>query len=209
MFPKPTDAQLDLINKFTAAQIQAEEVVVVSFVGTDNLLNRSLGKWGINELEKLAGLLPGLPLTLDHDWVNVSKVQGLAFDARVTISPNPPEWVSRSASYTWNMAIIAKEGYRALEFDVSIPANAEILIPLRFGSIGKISLGGFAYKNIICPLCNVPFDDQRCPHLIPDNFTSNELNAAPYYIRSDVIDLGEASIVTIPNYIGTGTKKTS
>lgn len=209
MYAHPTPEQLTKIHRFSPANTQpfeAEELAVFEFIATDNLVNRGLGKWGIEELPVLAEFLPGLPFTLNHDWDLVEKVQGLVFDAEVrkydfsSIS----EWVlqgSNNAEY--DKEIILEEGYNTLIAFVAFDLTSPVLSKMRLGSVGKVSLGGFAYKSHVCPNCNIVFDDERCPHGMPDPYWGMTIKRnpmiAPYYIRSGVYDLGELSAVLIPN----------
>lgn len=207
--------QLKLINQFTPEQLeplQAEEIEIISFIGADNLINRGLGKWGTDELATLAKLLPGLPFTLDHDWGDVSKTQGIIFDARVNKFGVAPEPILTAAgNFDWNRRIVAEEGYITCEFDVAIPSSSPALGGLRFGQLNTVSLGGFNYRDHICPLCKASFSDERCPHLIPEVWmgwtVDTDKRFAPYYVRSGVYDLGEASLVTIPNLPGAGVRR--
>ena len=235
---------IEKVNWLTPAQLEPlrpEEIVILTFIGADNLLNRGLGKWDVNDLPKLAALLPGLPLTLDHDWDQVSKVQGVIFEARVVHERvpviNPDHWtkpdltysqdgrnyavfttkkdklapIARAGNFEWNRRIVAEEGYQTCEFDVAFPANSPALQGLRFGQLSSISLGGFNYKDHICPLCKTSFSDERCPHFIPEAWAGRthetDEQVAPYFIRSGVFDLTEASIVLNPNLPGAGVKQ--
>lgn len=200
--------QLEKINRFTPVQLpplEAHEVCVVSFVGADNLLNRGLGKWIEADLAVLTKLLPGLPFTLDHDWGEVAKGQGLIFDARMLKSQSAPQdALNQAGNFDVNRQVVAKEGHVQVEFDVSFPMRSAALEGLRFGWLGAVSMGGFNYKDIVCPLCQTSFDDKHCPHYAPDpswGLTADvgEGKVAPYYIRSQVFDLGEVSLVLIAN----------
>ncbi|MGB3205201.1 MAG: hypothetical protein WBB28_09450 [Crinalium sp.] len=209
---EPTLEQLALINRFTPVglpNLTPEEVITIPFVATDNLLTRSLGKWAADDLVTLARLLPGLPFTLDHDWGDVAKSQGLVYNTRVVKTDSAPdEIVSAAGNYDSNSQIIKKEGYIVCECDVAFPNTSAIVSALKFGMLGKVSLGGFVYKDTICPLCETSFLDKHCPHFLPEPFWSepNDIDEkiAPYFIRSGVYDLGELSLVLIPNIPGAG-----
>ena len=212
----PRPEQLDLINKYTPAQtppLKAEELIVFTFVGADNILNRSQSRWRTQELIQLAKLCPGLPLTLDHEWDDVSKVQGIIFDSRITKVNNPDivdTAINSAGNAPINNAIITTEGLLQLEFDAAIPINSQILEALRFGLLGKVSFGGFRFRDILCPICNQSFSSSACPHSIPWGSSvgmgvENE-NTAPYYVRTDVYDLLECSIVLAPNLPMAGVK---
>ncbi len=200
----PTQEQLDLINKHTPNQttpLKAEELIVITCIGADNFLCRTQGRWRTQELIQLARFCPGLPLTLNHDWDDVSKTQGIIFDSRVikVNNINTIDTVKNSGGNAIvNEAVSRVEGLTRLEIDIAIPINSQILEALRFGLVSKVSLGGFRYRDRLCPICNLSFSSSSCPHSIPWDTTGGRIesrNTAPYYIRADVFDLSECSFV--------------
>jgi hypothetical protein len=210
MYSNPTPEQLEKINSYTPDNmepLEAIEVGVVQIIATDNLLNRSWGKWGVEELPKLAALLPGLPYILNHDWNKVEGSQGLIFDARVEKYENAPDYILKAANNgAMNREIFAKEKYQALITDVAFPIKSPALEMTRFGMLQRVSLGGFMYTKQVCPLCNISFSDEECPHFPPEPMwgltPQYDPRVAPYYIRAGVYDLGELSAVIIPNIPG-------
>ncbi|MBD2005627.1 MULTISPECIES: hypothetical protein [Cyanophyceae] len=208
----PTAQQLELINRYTSAvlePLEAHEVITIPFIAADNLLNRGLGKWAADDMDAIALLLPGLPFTLDHDWGDVAKTQGLIYDARVVKSPEAPAWaVNRAGNFDQNRRIVAKEGFIQTVCDVAFPAVSQIVQGLRFGFLGAVSMGGFQYKDHACPICNSSFEDKHCPHYLPDPMwglvAESDNNVAPYYIRRGIYDLLELSQVLGPNLPAAG-----
>lgn len=212
MYTNPTPEQLEKINQYVPANMdafEASELVVLEFIATDNLLNRALGKWGKEELPKLADLLRGLPLTLDHNWREVDEVQGVCFDAEVRTYQTAPDWaINQADNADLNRSIATSEGYLQCIAMCAVMIDSPMLPPLRLGGVGKVSLGGFDYKTHVCPLCKISFEDDRCPHGMPDPWwgITSKTNpmVAPYYIRAGVFDLGELSVVLIPNMPAAG-----
>ena len=96
-----------------------------------------------------------------------------------------------------------------VEADVAFPVTSPVLSGLKFGLIGNVSLGGFVYSDVFCPSCRTSFDDKHCPHYVPDRgwTAESDENFAPYFIRQGVYDLGELSIVLIPNIPAAGVVK--
>ena len=85
-FKNPTPEQVAKINQYTpkdATPLESSEIVVVEIEIADNLLNRSYGVWDTETLDEIAKLIPGLPITLDHNWSQVSLEQGKFFDSGV------------------------------------------------------------------------------------------------------------------------------
>lgn len=199
-FPHPTPEEMLKIKKFSRAE--SHQVVVVEITAADNLMNRSRGKWSIDSLQKLAMLSPGITVTLDHDWDNISKVQGRVFDAYCEIEEPPYEDLAKAGNFDLNRWIVGEEGYAKLELKAIIPVDAPILESLWLGMTSYVSLGNFTVDDLWCPLCDHSFYDAKCPHLIPSPYETDGELTAPFYIRKGSKDLGEVSLVLIPNLPG-------
>lgn len=206
---RPTEEQLALINQYTPANlppVTADEVIVIHFVAADNLVNRGKGKWHISAMSELTDLLPGLPFTLDHDWDEVGKTQGIVFEAWAGKYAEAPSWaLDRAGNRELNQKIVAAEGYLTVECNVYFPLRSEFVEGLRLGLFNGVSMGGFTYTDILCPLCDDSFNSKHCPHYAPspwDDFGDEE--TAPYYIRYEVTDLLELSQVLAPNLPAAG-----
>jgi hypothetical protein len=209
---KPTDKQYRKISEFLSADLEhpgPDDYEIVRFIASDNLLTRSFAKWDLPELANLAKLLPGCTFTLDHDWDSVGKIQGLIFDSYVQELTPDPLVVNAADNGKTNKKIIKSEGYFGTIIEVAFPSFGEILSHLRYGVARFVSIGGFLFKDRICPLCEVSFDDPSCPHIIPDPWWGffpgaivDGLEVAPYFVRSQLLDVGEVSLVLIPNLPG-------
>lgn len=203
-FPHPTPEELEKLRKFSNAE--SHQVVVVEIIAADNLMNRSRGKWSKDSLQKLAALAPGITFTLDHDWENIGKVQGRVFDAAY-LEPEPPlEDLIKAGNFELNRWIVGEEGYGRVELKVAIPVDAPVLDSLWLGTTSYVSLGNFTIEDIWCPLCDRSFYDAACPHLIPSLYDADTDITAPFYIRKGSKDLGEVSLVLIPNLPGARVK---
>jgi hypothetical protein len=188
------------IKKFSNAE--PHQVVVVEITAADNLMNRGRGKWSKDSLLKLAMLAPGITVTLDHDWENINKVQGRVFDAKYEEEEPPDNELAKAGNFELNSWIIGDEGYAKLELKAIIPVDSPILESLWLGTISYVSLGNFTIEDLWCPLCDCSFYDDKCPHLIPSLVESDTEITAPFYIRKGSKDLGEVSLVLIPNLPG-------
>jgi hypothetical protein len=203
-YNNPTDEQYDKILAHLPLQLTPpakEDFAVLTFVATDNLINRSYSKWHLEELPKIAKMILGCPFTLDHDWGQIDKSQGICFDAKI-LKENSPDMtiLDQCNNKSLNQQIVKTEGYVSVEVDVAFPSMSPVLNLLRYGASGCVSLGGFVFQDIWCPLCNTSFDDPDCPHFIPSPWEKKYKDTAPYYIRKSIIDLAELSLVLIPNY---------
>jgi hypothetical protein len=129
----------------------------------------------------------------------------LIFDARVSRSTDL-SLLDLAGNSAINQEIFKKEGILQVEFDAAFPINSQALEGLRFGLLNKVSLGGFRFRSIDCPLCNMSFIRPECQHTIPwvSMDGNSESITAPYYIRSGVYDLTECSLILCPNLPGAG-----
>lgn len=208
----PTADQLKVINSYMpsgAASLTAESTTVVSFVAADNLLSRSLDRWDPDCLATMAERLPGLPALLDHDWEDTSKEWGRIFAAEVVrIDKASAELLDQAGNLEQNRKIVSKEGLVRVVFSVFSANDSPVVKALRRGHSGKISTGGFRFRDYWCPICDTSFSDPDCPHIPPypgwGIYPDEEDGIAPYATRIGLYDIGEASIVTIPNLPNAG-----
>lgn len=199
-FPHPTPEEMLKVKKFSKAE--SHQIVVVEITAADNLMNRSRGKWSTDSLQKLAMLAPGITVTLDHDWDNISKVQGRIFDAYCETKEPPYDDLTKAGNFDLNRWIVGEEGYTKLQLKAMIPVDAPILESLWLGMTSYVSLGNFTIDDLWCPLCDCSFYDAACPHLIPSPYEPDSDLTSPFYIRKGSKDLGEVSLVLIPNLPG-------
>lgn len=209
---QPTPAELEIINLLLPGggePLTDRDIIVETIVATDNLISRSRSKWHKDALLQLAELIVGLPFTLDHDWDEVAKVIGRVFAARVKKYDTAPARILRACGQQINnlQVIKADGGYITCECDVFIQIDSPAVQAIKLGKIDRVSIGGFDYDDLWCPLCDLSFFDKHCPHGVPDSWHSyDDDELAPYYQRKDVCDLGEISAVLIPNVPGAGIK---
>jgi hypothetical protein len=210
-FGAPNDTQLAKINTFLpngANALTADQIVSVPFVAADNLVNRSYDKWNIDSLAVMATLLPGLPALLDHDWGDTSKEWGRIYSSELIQSRTAPEKaLNRADNFDNNRQIVNKEGFAQVVFEVFASVESPVVRALRRGHSGAISTGGFRFADFHCPSCNSSFNDESCDHIPPDNWWAppgSDEAIAPYAIRVGLYDMGEASIVAIPNLPNAG-----
>lgn len=203
----PDPNQLAIIHRYQPRDTEpltADEICFVEFVAADNLVNRSKSRWHPTALPQLTDLVPGLNLMLDHDWNEVGKNQGLCISAWLMRDVTAPiELIEAAGNGRHNRKIIEAEGYQSLHFDAAIRVNSPLMDALRYCEVQFISQGGFEYQDIWCPLCDCSYHDDACPHFLPSYWKDEDTKyTMPYYERKDVTDLGEISLVTIPNLPG-------
>ena len=94
--PKLTKKQILKLNQFTPKGFpnpNPQNLTVIDFVVADNLVNRGRGKWREKDLVVLAKMLNtmGVPHTLDHDWEDITKTQGLVIAGDILKNEKAPE----------------------------------------------------------------------------------------------------------------------
>jgi hypothetical protein len=211
-FGPPSNKAMNSINQLLpngADKLTADQVISVPFVAADNLINRSYDKWDIPSLATMAAMLPGLPAMLDHDWDDISKIWGTIYNAELVQSNSAPNAaLDRAGNLENNRKIVATEGFSQVVFEVFATVDSPVVRALQGGHPGSISTGGFRFRDYVCPLCNTSFsDEENCLHVPPDNWwrlPGTHATIAPYAIRVGMFDIGEASIVSIPNLPNAG-----
>jgi hypothetical protein len=185
--------------------VKADEMMVVTWVASHNLMSHSMGVWDLASLYEMAKKFPagiGRPLQCDHEWYEMSTVKGFIFDSRLLRSNQAPDTVIEGEPefVEINQEIVASEGYYSLELDTAIPVNSEFGMAVASGLIGDCSTGGLRENVFYCPICSksqgrmVDFfkDADICPHIPPlpmmswfYDFNDPEIQKilAPYYIR--------------------------
>jgi hypothetical protein len=211
VFPSLTQQQIAKVNQFIPAgfpPVNPEKLTVVKFTVADNLVNRGRGKWREKDLVILAKMLDtmGVPHTLDHDWEDIAKTQGLVIEGKIFNEKTAPNnLISAAGNKKINSEILKKEGFVQVLATVAFPINSPIVQRLSMGIGRAVSLGGFAFEDYLCPICETSFTYKNCPHYIPggwDAWGEDPNLVAPYYIRDGLYDLGELSSVLIANLPG-------
>lgn len=210
-FPKLNEKQILKLNQFVPngfPKPNPEELTVIDFVVADNLVNRGRGKWREKDLIILSKMLDtmGVPHTVDHDWEDISKTQGLVIEGKTFKNETAPDnLVSAAGNKKLNSEIVKKEGFVQVIASVAFPIGSPIVQRLSLGIGRAVSLGGFAFEDYVCPICETSFTYKNCPHYIPggwDAWGEDPSLIAPYYIRDGLYDLGELSSVLIANLPG-------
>ncbi len=209
----PDDRQLQLINAMQPMGYEpfvADELWCQTGVVADNLINRSYGKWSVSALEQMADLIVGVPATINHDWDEVRVVWGRTFEAFVVRHPAsdvPDKLLRKAGNYDYNKEIVNKEGLVRCYATAFTPIDSPIRSMIRNVQAGEISTGGFNFTDFLCPLCNVGFGKNNCKHYPPNSWMGRNPDdnyEAPYYIRHNLIDIMEWSLVPMPNLPGAG-----
>jgi len=143
-----------------------------SGIATDNLPNRNGGRFSVRELTRISELLPGSPVSFDHN-TGYNDQQGRVLSA----------WLEQSDLSPLPQAI-AKEGYWQVKFE----AESSVL-PKPGDGLSIATL----YRTEKCPDCNCDAASWlECPR------SMQEIRDAGYVERVEVEDVLEISLVLIP-----------
>jgi hypothetical protein len=183
----------------------------VTFVASDNFVNRDLMAWSLGCLQGMAASSYGKSLLMDHDWWDCEDVQGVIFDSRIVrYADAPSEVIDAIGQRDCNLSQMRRDsGYITLEIDVFFPSDSKTLEYIASGVYQNCSTGGIritpsgALSGLICPLCNVSFSDPSCPHTIPIPYESHP-DPAPYAIKDGFTELIELSVVVLGNLPNAG-----
>lgn len=211
---QPSEQQLKLINQYRNAgtpEYTSSELYQFPTIASDNLLHHNNSQWSKRALESMARSLVGKDFLLNHEWDDSTQIKGLIFDS-VLVSIEDLNLSTKlfltdsSANQAQDLEILNKQGYEALILWVAVEANSNINSDVVYLRQSDLSVGGYASLDYICPLCNVSFNDDKCPHIIPDpNYMNyygidpNDPDLAPYYIRDSYFSGVELSMVVEGN----------
>lgn len=210
-FRNPTEEELAKINQWRprgSPEYDANELLTVPILASNNLLHSELMKWDLNAIESMVASYYGKDFMLNHDWMDVKQTFGFIYDAElwhiprlssqqvatlINLSPNPEV----------DKETLTKEGYYQVILYGAIEASHPIASEIRYRRKSDISVGGYFHGDWICPLCQSSFSDKACKHYPPSWLASmlvafGEIepeDVAPYYIRSGRMDSVEVSLV--------------
>jgi hypothetical protein len=210
----PSTEQLKLINKYRnigGVEYTAEELYTFPTLASDNLLHHNNARWSLETLDSMGRTLVGKDFLFNHDWGDSKNIQGIIFDGAIVeisdLSLNTKLFLTEDSPNVENdLKILTKEGYHALILWVAVEANSPIASDIVYLRQSDLSVGGYANLDYICPECNVSFDSDECPHIIPDptymwlmDIESDDERLAPYYIRHGDFSGMELSMVVSGN----------
>lgn len=213
-FGHPTPEQLEKMNRFRpkgAEKYKSQNVVSVAYSASNNFVHQGNSAWSINALRNMAQQMPGRPFTANHDWYEVDRVQGLIYDAEVTISDRVSEAIVSQIDRDHNLAILQADGYAELILYVMFEHDSQTVKDIYYRRKGDVSTGGFVdTSKYYCPLDGSRFGDGdsfcECAegHLLPHPmlqiwfYDDEELEkCAPYYIMDVVTESVETSHVLV------------
>lgn len=215
----PTEEQLQKINQLKPVNqpdYAAEELIVLAYLASNNLIHGSMVAWSIDALRKIAASYQkgGQDLMLDHKVTDSQKVFGMIFDSELYHIPVPsPDLIQyllhSSPSPQEDRKILLRNGYYYVINYAVVEASNWINSDIRYLRKSDVSIGGHLYQaDMLCPICSeelgqkVSFLDKRCPHYMPGGYSDvEEDKIAPYAIRDGSPDMSELSMVAQGNCV--------
>lgn len=204
----PTDEEMELINQFKPYGLdpwEPSELMRFALVASNNLIHSSLQVWDKNALETMVASYPGCALMIDHEWEDQTKTFGMVYDALIYSLPRVSKEgiakiLEKSPNPSEDYRIIQKDGYHQVLLFGFVEATHPIISEISYGRKADVSMGGIFYGESICPICDIPYSDPKCPHYPPymAGLVDEEI-LTPYYRRSGKMDSIECSFVTSGN----------
>ena len=187
----------------------ADRFVSVPMMASHNLMSFSNGVWDEPSLEAMARLFPGKPAQLNHSWDEVQDSVGLIYDAFLVRSMDAPNNILNASDFfNINRQIVAKDGFIGLVIMAAFPVESAVVDAIAQSRARGVSTGGLTTGEYGCPLCDLSFENENCPHIPPHpmllHFYGNDpdMNFAPYYERRGFHTAIEISLVVTGNLPG-------
>lgn len=204
----PNSKEIKLINQFKPYGLdpwEPSELMRFCLIASNNLIHGSGQAWDENALNTMVASYPGCPLMIDHEWEDQTKTFGMIYDALIYSLPRVSKEgmakiLEKSPNPREDSRIIQKNGYHQVLVFGFVEATHPIISEISYGRKTNISMGGIFYGESICPICDVPYSDPKCPHYPPYMAgLVDEEYLTTYYRRSGKMDSIECSFVASGN----------
>lgn len=212
----PTEEQLQKINQLKPTNqpdYAAEELIVLNYLATTNLIHGSMVAWSLDGLMQIAESYQqgGQDLMIDHAWQDSRTIYGMIFDADLYHIRKPSNELTEyllqsSPNQEADSQILADDGFYYVINYAVVEASHWINSEIRYLRKSDVSIGGDLREfDYLCPICSkkmkekVSFMDKRCPHYMPGDVEDDRENTAPYAIRDGKPEMFELSMVAQGN----------
>ena len=169
------EADLSAINRHTLRELTAEEVFVFRLAACDNQIDRDTERFSDSALEQMAGLYPGKPVLLDHNW-SAKDQCGRVYAAHVEADP-------------------VRAGVKRLILNCFIPrlntTKAQIE-SIETGLKRECSVG-VAVDRAVCSICGNEYYE-NCLHLRGQEYEGKTCHV----VLDSIADAYEVSMVAVP-----------
>ncbi|MBQ2774711.1 MAG: hypothetical protein IJF40_02315 [Clostridia bacterium] len=186
----PTDAELELINKYTVKPLEAQDVYTFGVVLCDNEIDRDFERFDIPALKKLAELFVGKTGIFDHSLKGKDQTARI-FSCEVVSDPQLKNSVG--------------EPYTKLTARAYMPRtqkNAQLIEEIDAG-IKKETSVGCAVSKSICSICGKDTRTESCPHMKGKTYAGKTCHR----VLSEPKDAYEWSFVAVPAQPAAGVTK--
>ena len=194
----PGEQNMGLINQYTLRELTPDEVYCFRLCICDNENDRDDERFSVKTLEELAGMFPGKPMLIDHQW-SAEKQTARFYEAWVEAS------ATEKTSYGAPLVRLMGAAY--------IPISEEtrpVIDAIEAGILKEVSVGcSVAEKS--CSLCGGKF---RLDMSIWDYACSKDHVKGMQYdeglcvaVLDGAVDAYEVSFVAVPAQPGAGITK--
>ncbi|MCL2509397.1 MAG: hypothetical protein FWF05_09495 [Oscillospiraceae bacterium] len=182
IFPAPpSDADMELINRFSRKALTADEVYTFSVVLCDNEIDRDLERFSADALKSLAGMFVGKTGIFDHNMKSGSQTARL-FKAELLTDPKKKTSAGEPYAYVKAMAYMPKT-----------EKNADLIVEIDAGIKKEVSIG-CAVRKVTCSECGADQKKGSCEHVRGKAYGGRLCHS----ILSDPADAYEWSFVAVP-----------
>lgn len=188
---KPTDEQLEKINKFTRRKLTSDEVYTFSVVLCDNEIDRDFERFSEASLQKMAELFVGKTGIFDHSAKSGDQCARI-FETEI----------ERLDSLTTDQKPYVR--LKALAYMPKIESNKWLIDEIDAGIKKEVSVG-CSMKRAVCSICGSTAP--HCKHHKGKYYTQNGKNTLCYFTLEDPRDAYEWSFVAVPAQPKAGVTK--
>lgn len=177
----PTEKDLELINKLTLRQLNAEEVFVFACAACNDLVDRDHERFPVETLEKLAPMFVGRTVIADHRWSSKDQTARI-YRAEV---------------------VRQDDGHHDLMFGCYMLRNdstADTIAALEGGILKEVSVG-CSIGRAVCSVCGEEYG--ACGHIKGEIYGGKQCIVE----LQDPVDAYEMSFVAVPAQPGAGVTK--
>lgn len=175
------DKDLEAINRFSKAQLNADDVFTFDILLCDNEIDRDFERFTVDALDALKEMFVGKAGIFDHTWsahgqkARIYKTEVIQDDLRTTQLNEPYVFLKASA------------------YMLTTQENSSLIDEIRGGIKKEVSVGCSVGK-ITCSICGEPVGSRNCSHIKGCNYDGSVC----CHILDEPTDAYEWSFVAVP-----------
>lgn len=183
-----TKEELDQINRFSKAELTADQVYTFSVRLCDNEVDRDFERFGTEDLERLGELFLGKSGIFDHQWSAKGQTARIY---RTEVVREPGSVTAAGDEYRW------LKGWAYL---MRTEKNQELITEIEGGIKKEVSVG-CSVKRGVCSICGA--EDGGCQHQKGQRYGGKLC----YRELREAVDAYEWSFVAVPAQRAAGVVK--